>query len=62
MKIIKNLLLMILIGFGWVIFPYLTHFIIKDWLLSIFWGEIAYFIFFLIQTALVGNQEYRIYK
>lgn len=62
MKIIKNLLLMILIGFGWVIFPYLTHFIIEDWLLSIFWGELAYFVFFLIQTAFVGNQEYRIYK
>lgn len=62
MKIIKNLLLMTLIGFGWVIFPYLTHFIIEDWLLSIFWGEIVYFVFFLIQTALVGNQEYRIYK
>ena len=53
---------MTLIGFGWVIFPYLTHFIIEDWLLSIFWGEIVYFVFFLIQTALVGNQEYRIYK
>ena len=53
---------MTFIGFGWVIFPYLTHFIIEDWLLSIFWGELAYAVFFLVQTALVGNQEYRIYK
>ena len=62
MTIIKNLLLMILITFGWVIFPFLTHFIVEDWLIAIFWGELAYLVFFLVQTALVGNQEYRIYK
>lgn len=53
---------MILITFGWVIFPFLTHFIVEDWLIAIFWGELAYLVFFLVQTALVGNQEYRIYK
>ena len=62
MTIIKNLLLMILITFGWVIFPFLTHFIVEDRLIAIFWGELAYLVFFLVQTALVGNQEYRIYK
>lgn len=62
MTIIKNFLLMILITFGWAIFPFLTHFMIEDWVIAIFWGELAYLVFFLVQTALVGNQEYRIYK
>lgn len=62
MIIIKNLLLMILITFGWALFPFLTHFMIEDWVVAIFWGELAYAVFFLVQTALVGNQEYRIYK
>lgn len=62
MTIIKNLLLMFIIVFGWVIFPFLAHFVVEDWILAIFWGELAYAVFFLVQTALVGNQEYRIYK
>lgn len=62
MTIIKNLLLMFIIVFGWVIFPFLAHFVVEDWILAIFWGEFAYAVFFLVQTALVGNQEYRIYK
>ena len=62
MTIIKNLLLMFIIVFGWVIFPILAHFVVEDWILAIFWGELAYAVFFLVQTALVGNQEYRIYK
>lgn len=62
MTIIKNLLLMFIIVFGWVIFPFLAHFVVEDWILAIFWGELAYGVFFLVQTALVGNQEYRIYK
>ena len=62
MTIIKNLLLMFIIVFGWIIFPILAHFVVEDWILAIFWGELAYAVFFLVQTALVGNQEYRIYK
>lgn len=62
MTIIKNLLLMFIIVFGWVIFPFLAHFVVEDWILAIFWGELVYAVFFLVQTALVGNQEYRIYK
>lgn len=62
MTIIKNLLLMFIIVFGWAIFPFLAHFVVEDWILAIFWGELTYAVFFLVQTALVGNQEYRIYK
>jgi len=62
MTIIKNLLLMFIIVFGWIIFPILAHFVVEDWVVAIFWGELAYLVFFLVQTALVGNQEYRIYK
>ena len=53
---------MFIIVFGWAIFPILAHFVVEDWILAIFWGEVAYAVFFLVQTALVGNQEYRIYK